>query len=66
MGKKKDERKNEYFIRCPLYTQKLDECPSSSTVLMKSDFETLTKKCLSDKYSSCKVFEAQKDKSQTA
>jgi hypothetical protein len=39
---------------------------TNSTVLMKSDFETLTKKCLADKYSSCKVFETQKDKSQAA
>jgi|JI9StandDraft_1071089.scaffolds.fasta_scaffold1038243_2 hypothetical protein len=66
MGKKKQERKNEFFIRCPLYTQKLEECPSSSNILMKSDFDNLTKKCLSDKYRACKIYELEKEKSQAA
>lgn len=66
MAKKKEDRKNEFFIRCPLYTKQLDECPSSSGILMKEDMEKLTKSCLSDSYISCKIFKNSKEKSQAA
>jgi hypothetical protein len=66
MAKKKADRKNEFFIRCPLYTKKLDGCPSSSGILMKEDMDNLTKSCLSDSYTSCKLFKNSKESSQAA
>jgi hypothetical protein len=66
MGKKKEDQKSEFFIRCPLYTKQLDQCPSSSGILMKQDMEKLIKHCLSDNYTSCKLLESFKEKSQAA
>jgi hypothetical protein len=66
MGKKKTERENEFYVRCPLYLKKLDGCPSSVSILMDNDFDTLTKSCLSEQYVSCQLFCEQKDKSQAA
>lgn len=66
MGKKKQETKNEFFVRCPLYTESLDACPSSSPILMDEDVKNLQKHCLSDAYSSCKIYANSKKKSQAA
>lgn len=66
MGKKKDDRKNEFFVRCPLYKEMLDGCPGSAPILMDSDVKNLQKHCLADDYAVCKQYLAQKDKSQAA
>lgn len=66
MGKKKDNAMNEFHVQCPLYTQSLEACPSSSPILMDEDVINLKKHCLSESYVNCKVFLKSKEKSQAA
>ena len=66
MAKKKQIQNNEFFIRCPVYTQSLDSCPSSSPILMDEDVLNLKEKCLSDEYASCKIYQATKEKKSQA
>ncbi|WP_108978170.1 hypothetical protein [Leptospira ryugenii] len=58
---KKVSAANEFYVKCPLYTKGLKECPSSKNRLQAEDMETLTSHCLSEKYKACQFFERQKE-----
>jgi hypothetical protein len=66
MAKKKQIEKNEFFVRCPVYTQSLESCPSSSLILLDEDVANLKEKCLSDEYTSCRIYQATKEKKSQA
>ncbi|MBM9546206.1 hypothetical protein JWG40_04215 [Leptospira sp. 201903074] len=58
--------KNEFYVKCPLYTKGLSVCPSSKDRLQADDLERLTSHCIADTYKVCDIFSAKKEKEQAA
>ncbi|TGN11139.1 hypothetical protein [Leptospira ilyithenensis] len=57
---------NEFYVKCPLYTQGLKVCPSSKDRLQTDDVNLLTSHCITEEYKNCSFFVNRNDNEQAA